>query len=751
MTRQHKKTSYWSNFKNFKTLTKKERSSFINLNILIFSLLIVIPLLIAHIVLMFAKTHNGHAIGDPIWFQWFMMCLISVVIWTCGLSYYKRGIKEIFKWHRPGMATLVMVSSLIAYLYSFYPLILNTVNFAWNQNHPGANLDIHTISFFASAGMIVTIIKFGDTITENMKMRTNDDLEAISSLQVEEALRYDEVSKKTFEVSTKEIKVGDLLMVKKGGRFPVDGIIVSGSTEADESMLTGESKPIEKRENDGVIGSTNNLTNTVIIKATVVGRNTVLNTIVNNVKKIAGQKPRYQKIADTVALWLVPFVIALAILAFILWAIPGVMDNVHHSFTEWLNNSSLPGAGHEMTKAEQLHSAKHWSLAVFYGVSVLCVACPCALGLAVPLATLVGASKAARNGIIINRAEAYEKVKKIDAIAFDKTGTLTEGKFTVSNILGDLENLSMMQSLEKLSIHPLAKAFNDHIDEKYPDMLLPELTNVTEIPGVGLEVKTEESGTETLYQMTSLKFVLSEGYEMEPEIQEYIDNFNKQKEINVMQSITCFSINKKVVNLIVFEDQIRPEAFDVIKILKHRNIDVYMISGDNEIAVKYVADQLGIEHYYYDVKPSEKQGIIESIQQKGKSVAYVGDGINDLEALKQSDLSIAINKENSIANAVSDVLILNKEVMSILKTVTLTKITRKMILFNLIWTFVYNLITLPLTIVGFIPAFIAVFIMAASDISVLSNTLFFKLRKYRFISKKEMKELELHTNIDPYL
>lgn len=718
-----KKSTYWTNFKNFRSLTKKQKKSFINLNILIVSLIIVLPITIAHIVLMFV---NSGKIGDPIWFQWFMFVMCSLVVFSCGYTYFFTAFKEVFKWHRPGMATLVTIGSLVAYCYSYYPIILNTINM-----YRGVG-STHNILFFDSAAMIVTIIKFGETISDRLKMRTNDDLESIASLQVDCALKYDDVSKSTIEISSKDIKVGDLLMVQKGARFPVDGIIVSGKTEVDESMLTGESKPIEKSEEDKVIGSTNNLTNTVIMKATVVGKNTVLNTIINNVKKISSQKPKYQKIADIVALWLVPIVVLLALLAFFLHAFDPGINNIHHTFQKWLQGDN--------------HMDK-WSAAVFYAISTLSVACPCALGLAVPLATLVGASKAAKNGIIINRAETYEKIKKVDAIAFDKTGTLTEGVFTVKKILGPIDNIFIMNSLEKLSMHPLAKAFNKYVEENYPHINNVNIENVEEIPGVGLRVKLDDNQ----YEMTSLDYVIKNKYTLNNNIKSYVDNFLNQKEINVMQSITCFSQNNEVVNIVIFEDKIRPEAYDLVKILKHRNIDVYMISGDNEIAVEYVAKQLGIEHYYYNVKPSEKSAIIESIQKQGKFVAYVGDGINDLEALKQSNLSIAVNKENSIANAVSDVLILNKELMSILKTISLTKITRRMIIFNLLWTFIYNLITLPLTIIGFIPVFIGVFIMAASDITVLGNTLIFKLKKFRFISKVEMELLDKDKNINPYL
>ena len=684
-----------------------------------------IPLMVAHIVLMFADNGN---IGMPIWFLYFSFALCSFILWGTGYSFFVKAYKEIFKWHRPGMSTLVTFASLVAYFYSFYPLISNTINYANGSGHD------HQMDFFDTAAMIVVIIGFGESITGKLKLRTNDDLEKVASLQVSSALLYNPQTDSSKEVSVKEIKVGDLLLVKKGARVPIDGVVYSGETDIDESMLTGESKPIHKTVDSKVIGATNNLTSTFVMRATAIGKNTVVNSIISNVKKISSQKPNYQKIADKISMWFTPFVITMALLAFFLQAFVPHIDEIGGTFATWFGD----------------HGASHldrWSRAAFYAVGTLSIACPCALGLAAPLATLVGASKAAKNGIIINTAEAYEKIKKVDAVAFDKTGTLTEGVFTVSKIIGDQKNLEIINQLEKKSIHPLALSFVKYIEKNYPELnKFNDLVDIQEVAGVGMKVVHNDN----IYEVTSYNFVKQNDYNLNSNVKEYLSEYEQTKTMDIMQSIVCFSINKEVVNVIVFEDKIAENAYDVVNLLHSMNIDVYMISGDNEVAVKFVADKLGIKHYYSNVKPSEKSAIIKQIQDQNKVVAYVGDGINDLEALKQSDLSIAINKENSIANAISDILILNHDILSVVKAITITKVTRRMIIFNLVWAFAYNLITLPLSILGFIPAFIGVFIMASSDLTVVGNTLIFKVRKTRFITKKQ-QEMLINKNINPYL
>lgn len=704
----------------FKDLNNEKQKEKIQELILYISLIIMFPLMIVHLVFVFSH------IMMPFWFMWLSFVLCSLITFGCGINFFKNSYKEIFKWKTLGMNTLVTIATSVAYFYSFYPLAKNTINYI-NGVHS------HNFDFFDTAAMIVLIVNLGEQISDKLKKRSNQDIEKIVALQVKNCLLYDPISKQTKEIETKNVKIGDLLQVNKGTRIPVDGIIVEGETDIDESMLTGEEKSIHKKIKNVVIGSTNNLTSTIIVKATAIGKNTVVSNIINNVKKISSKKPKYQKIVDKLASWFTPLVICLAIATLFLHIfIPGI-ENIGGSFNTWI--------GSDMNT-----DFDKYSLAIFYSVGTLAIACPCALGIAAPAATLVGTAKAAKNGIIINTAETYEKIKKIDVIAFDKTGTLTEGKLIVKEFLGNEKNLKFIYQMEKHSIHPLATSFVTYIEsQKIKIEKNDNIKDIKEIAGYGIVAKINNKKCELI----SIDNAFKNKYEFHKQLNDFTNKYKEHK-INIMQTYVCYVIDKKVQNIIVFEDKLSDNAFDTIQILKKLNIKTCIISGDNLKSVEFAAKKLGIDKFYASVKPSEKSEIIKQLQQEYGIVSYVGDGINDLEALKQSNLSIAINKENSVAQAVSDILILNHDLMSILKAIEITKITRKMIIFNLVWAFAYNIITIPLSMIGIIPPFIGVFVMATSDITVIGNTLIFRMRKFRYISKKHQKEL-INKNINPYI
>lgn len=712
MNTQNFKQNFLYKIKHFKSLDYDSKKMLIDEIVLWSSLIIVFPLMIIHLIFMFDK--NVHM---PFWFEWFSFILCSIVTWTCGYSFFILAYKEIFKWHRLGMNTLIAVASLVAYFYSFYPLILNTINYSKNL------MGFHNFDFSHTAAMIVTIVKAGDTISDKLKAKSTNDIEKIAMLQVKDCFLYDLKTKKAIPIETNKVKVGDYLLVKKGNRIPVDGIIYDGETDVDESMLTGESKPVHKHIKSKVIGSTNNLTSPFIMIATAVGKDTVVSNIIYNVKKIASNKPKYQKIVDRISSWFTPFVICLSLLAFFLHVFVPNIDSIAGIFNNWFNISQ--------------QDFNKYSLAIFYAVGTLSIACPCALGIAAPAANLVGASKAAKNGIIINTPETYEKIKKIDVIAFDKTGTLTEGKFNVTKIYGDLKNINIIYELEKNSIHPLATSFVKYCEQQNikNNMQTFKMNDVKEIAGVGICGKNDKD----TFLVCSLDYAKKNNFVMDKKLNDFTNN--QFQKLTIMNSIVCFVKNNIIENIIIFEDKISDNAIDTIMILKKMNIKTCIISGDNLSAVEFAANKLNVDEYYADIKPDQKCDIIKKLQENNKVVAYVGDGINDLEALKQANLSIAISKENSLAQSISDITILNNDIISILKAIEITKATRKMIIFNLIWAFAYNIVTLPLSIIGFIPAFIGVFIMATSDMTVVGNTLIFKFKKIRYIPKKYEKFL----------
>ncbi|WPL38369.1 heavy metal translocating P-type ATPase [Malacoplasma iowae] len=715
--------TYFNKLKKFRTLESDVKKEFISDTFLYLSLLMVLPLMVVHLYFIF-----GHE-PMPFWFEWFSFLLCTFAFFTCGYAFFKYFYYEVFKWHSIGMNTLITIASVVAYVYSCYQIIANTISFA---NNTATN---HTYDFSHTAAMIVVIVKVGENISNHLRKKTTNDLKRISELQVQDCYLYDMKTKEEKLASVKDVKIGDYILVKKGSNIPIDGIIVEGDTDIDESMITGESKPIKKSVNEYVIGSTNNLTSSIIIKATAVGKNMIVNQIVKNVNSIASKKPKYQKIADRVSKWFTIVIILLAILAFLLHLLVDNINEINGVFNNWFNITDNA----TYTKVY---------LAFFYSVGTLAIACPCALGIAVPVASLVGASKAAKNGIIINTGETYEKIKKIDAIAFDKTGTLTSGKFLVENIYGDKNNISMIYYMEKTSIHPLAISFveyvkNNEINIKDNDI---KLSNLNEIAGVGIKANFQNK----TYLLSSYDYAIKNNFKLSSDLKSFSEKELNDINDNILKTIVCLSVDNKIVNIIVFSDQISENAYDAINLLHSKGIETYIISGDNYKAVETVSKELNIKNFYANTKPSDKASIIKEIQSKNKVVAYIGDGINDLEALKQSDLSIAISKENKIAQSISDITIINHDILNIIKAIEITKETRRMIIFNLIWAFSYNIVTLPLSIIGFIPPFIGVFIMATSDVTVVLNSLYFKLKKIRYISKKEQKTLK-NKNIDCYV
>lgn len=715
--------TYFSKFKKFKTLTKDEKKDFISETFLYLSLLFVLPLMIVHLYFVFGNKHM------PFWFEWLSFLLCTFAFFSCGFTFFKYCYFEIFKWHSLGMNTLVTTASVVAYVYSCYQIISNTISII--NNFPTK----HSYDFSHTAAMIVVIVSVGENISSYLRKKTTNDLKKISELQVKDCILYDIITKEEKNVSVKDLKIGDHVLVKKGASIPIDGIIVEGDTDIDESMITGESKPIKKSINEYVIGSTNNLTSSIIIKATAIGKNMMISQIVRNVNSIASKKPKYQKIADKVSRWFTITIILLAILAFLLHLLVDNINEINGIFNNWFNIS-------DQTTYSKIY------LAFFYSVGTLAIACPCALGIAVPVASLVGASKAAKNGIIINTGETYEKIKKIDAIAFDKTGTLTSGKFVVEKVYGNKDNIDIIYFLEKSSIHPLALSFVDYV--KNNNIAIKKnnikLNNINEIAGIGIKADFKNKS----YLLSSYDYAIKNGFKLADHLLSFKENSLNKIHENVLKTIVCLSIDKKIENIIIFSDQISENAYDAINLLHSKGIETYIISGDNYNSVEMVAKELNIKKFYANTKPSDKASIIKEIQGKNKVVAYIGDGINDLEALKQSDLSIAISKENKIAQSISDITIINHDILNIIKAIEITKETRRMIIFNLIWAFSYNIITLPLSIIGFIPPFIGVFVMATSDITVVLNSLYFKLKKIRYISRKDLKNLK-NKKIDVYV
>lgn len=692
--------------------SKTKQKNLINIILLIISIIIAFGLEGVEIYFAFSQGKEPM----PIWLDWLSFVLSSFVVFLYAWQFILWAWEEMHVYKMTGMFTMISLCIIVSYGFSFYPLIINTINFVNNVHEHGM------MSFFPTAAVVTATIKLGNFLTTKLQHKAEDDITAIATLKVKDALLYNPKTKKTQLVNIDTLKINDLIQINKGESIPADCVLYKGMTYVDESSITGESKPQKKTLNHNLISGTINTGNTVIAQVIRLSKDSTLNQILDNVQRIQNEKPKYQKIADKISKWFVPVVLVISIATFFIQA---YVPNIQEISSSWLFGSERP--------------SNNFVAAIYYSVGVLAVSCPCALGVAVPFASLSGVSKASRNGIIINHASAYEKTNIIDTVCFDKTGTLTKGKFDVHKVVGNKKYLEIIYDMESKSIHPLAKSYvdwylNKHRNAKHKDVTVKELS------GIGLSYQYD---AKNLYQLVSYKYLKDnqKKYQFNDQVKKYFAAYEQAK-TSTLISVSFLIKNKVVETAIEFKDSINENTIETIKVLKARKIDIYMITGDNYKAASNLANKLGIK-FYANVLPHEKAELVKELQAQGKNVCYVGDGINDLEVLKQADLSIAINKDNAIVNNVADISILNKDIMSVIKAIFITKLIRKVIFLNLFWAFFYNIATIPLTVLGYLPAFLAVIAMAVSDALVIINSIYFKSRKFKYITHKERRVAKL--------
>ncbi|AJQ45564.1 haloacid dehalogenase [Ureaplasma diversum] len=703
--------------KRFKSLPAIKQNYYHSLTKTVLGLVISLPLMVLEMIIMF-KGHNLFDLKGSVIYNWTIFAISIFVVFGLGFNFFRDAFYEIFKWKRLGMNILISLSTFIGFAYSVYITIDLTISFA-----NASGLNHHKSGFFETVCMIVATMNVGSLVNDRIKLKANQDVKALNNLQIKTYHAYDLETKTTETKAVYGCALNEYVLVKKGEIIPLDGILYSEICEVDESSLTGEARPIIKKQNDNLISGCINIGDPFVYKVTKTYANSTIKKIINGVNKIANSKPKIQQIADKISMWFTPIILLAAILAFLLQMFVPAIEQLPIAFS----NIELHNIGY--SKVDK---------AIFVSVAVLVISCPCAFGIAIPLAVLIGASKGAKNGIMFNNANIFEKIKSINAVAFDKTGTLTNGVLELVNIKGDQSDLDIIYALENTSLHPLAKSFIKYAKANNIN-LSNKISNIKEIAGVGIFGYDQNNNQ---YCLTSVQYAKTNKFVFDQSINQTI---NDDTNNNELISYVVYSVNNQVKTLLMFSDQIRADAYETIKLLKHHNIDVYMISGDNEQTVKKIANDLDINHYYYEIKPEQKAEIIEQIQKDNKSVIYVGDGINDLLALKQADLSISIDIHNKAANSISDINLLNNDILNIFKVIKLTKITRKFIWSSLMWAFGYNLLFIPLAIVGIIPAFIAVLIMATSDIAVVLNSLLFKGLRIKVANSKTAHKLRLNT------
>jgi len=534
--------------------------------------------------------------------------------------------------------------------------------------------------YFDSSAMIITLILLGKFFEANAKSNTFGAIMKLMDLKADYAIviEGDKEVKKNIE----DVKIGDIVLVKPYEKIPVDGVIISGSSSVNQAMITGESVPVEKNIGDTVIGATNNIEGILKIEVKSTVENSVLSKILDLVQNAQTKKAPVQRLADKISSYFVPGVILSSFATLVITYI------VTKDFTTSLLNSC----------------------------AVMVIACPCSLGLATPTAIMSGTGVAAQNGILIKSGEVLEKIHKMDSIIFDKTGTLTTGELKVIEIknntnLSEEEFLSIIYSLEKNTDHPIAKSIVNFCKEKNVKEL--DISDLKVIAGMGIQANYD--GKEILIGK-----------------RKYIEEKLGKLELNIENELlTIFiSIGNDFAGFVVLEDEISKNAFEIIKKLKDKNIDVYMITGDSEVVARKVANKLGIDNVLYEVMPDEKSQKVLELQKQGKIVAMVGDGINDAPALASADISFAMGTGTDIAMETSDITLMNGNLNTLLNSINISEQTLKIIKQNLFWAFFYNIIAIPFAAFGYLNPMLAGFTMSFSSVSVVLNSL--RLKRYKF-------------------
>ncbi len=600
---------------------------------------------------------------------WIQAVLSSLVVLYFGWEFHIGMLKQL-KLGSSNMDTLISIGTLAALIYSFW---------AMATNHP--NL------YFETGAIIAALILLGRYFEAKSRGQASEAIEKLLQLGAKTARIIEDNEEK--EIPVENVKVGNILLVKPGEKIPVDGKIISGGTSIDESMLTGESIPVDKHLGDDVFGATVNIQGAIRIEAIKVGRNTVLAQIVKMVAEAQTKKAPIQKLADTISGIFVPIVLGIAAVTAIGW----------YFTTGDLAQSIIPA------------------------VAVLVIACPCALGLATPTAIMVGTGLGAKKGILIKNGEALERGKKIDVIVFDKTGTLTEGKPKVTDVvslLPDVSNekiLTYAGSLEKLSEHPLAQAVVSAAKEK--GITLKEVHGFESITGKG--VKGTIDGEAMM--IGSPRLVKELGVSLD----RYSDKIDGLE--NQAKTVVVFAINEHPVGIIGIADTLKEDAQEAVNKLKALGIEAVMITGDNKRTAEAIAKQLNIEKVFAEILPQDKAEKVKLLQKENKKVAFVGDGINDAPALVQADLGVAIGTGTDIAIEAGNIVLVKGHPLKVVEALNLAQTTFKTIKQNMFWAFFYNIAALPLAAFGLLNPIIAAGAMALSSVSVVGNSLRIKRKK----------------------
>lgn len=633
----------------------------------------------------------------PIWLHnsWLQLILTTPVMFWCGISFFIAAFKGL-KNYSVDMNTLVALGTGAAYLYSLFPTFFP--DFFTRQ---GLNPDV----YYEAAAVIITLILLGRLLEHRARKQTSAAIEKLIGLQAKTARVIRE--EKEIDIPIEQVKIGDLIVVRPGEKIPVDGIIKKGNSTVDESMVTGESLPVEKQSGDEVIGATINKTGSFKFEASRIGKDTVLAQIIKLVQQAQSSKAPIQKLADMVISWFVPVVMGIAIATFFIWF-------------------SLTG---------------NLTMSLITTVSVLIIACPCALGLATPTSVMVATGKGAENGILIKGADSLEVAHQVQAIILDKTGTLTEGKPKVTNYIttqgigneNEINLLKIAAAVERKSEHPLAEAIVEYAQVQGIEFPLAEPQKFEAISGMGVEGIVSDK----LVQIGTFRWMNKLGIE--------ISNFQtNQNKLEADGKTTAWiAVDGKIEGIFGIADTLKSSSKKVVQTLQKMGIEVVMLTGDNRQTAEVIAAEVGINRIFAEVLPEQKAETVKNLQLEKKKrtdnhqiVAMVGDGINDAPALAQADVGIAIGTGTDVAIAASDITLISGDLSGIITAIKLSRATMRNIQQNLFFAFIYNVLGIPIAAGILYPLtgwllnpIIAGGAMAFSSVSVVTNAL--RLRKFR--------------------
>lgn len=627
-------------------------------------------------------------------FNTISMVLASIVLFWIGQPFLQ-GVVKFAKYRVANMDTLIGIGTSVAYFYSVIITLFPQIT---------TNLNLPETTFFDITIVVIGFVVFGKFLEARSKLKTGDAIEKLLNLQAKTALVIR--GGKEIEISINEVIQGDFIVVKPGAKIPVDGTVTEGSSYVDESMVTGEPMPVQKKVGDSVVAGTINTSGSFIFRATKVGSETLLAQIIKMVEEAQGSRAPIQALADRISAVFVPVVLVIAFTTLGSWLLFG-------------------------TGSLGFSQALSFGLVSFVGVLV--IACPCALGLATPTAIIVGVGKGAKEGILIKDAATLEKLHKVNTVVVDKTGTITKGKPTLVDIqnlshLKDEEMISIIASLEKKSEHPIAHAIINYVEDpvraKEKSLSIPEVSNFTIQKGKGIQgiVNNTEyfAGNAQLIKDLGISFDTNQ-----------LDQYTLQGKTPVI-----LATKDLVIGYVMVSDEVKTESRQAIADLHKLGIKIIMLTGDDEKAAKHIASLVGIDEVVAHVMPEDKMNKIKELQSQGSIVAMAGDGVNDAPALAQADVGIAMGTGTDVAIESAGITLLQGDISKLVKAIKLSKMTMRGIKQNLFWAFIYNIVGIPLAAGLFYPVFgwllnpvFAGFAMAMSSVSVVGNSLRIKTKK----------------------